>query len=139
MSTTDSDDRLRILLVDDNADTASVLGALVVAWGFDVRVAHTAQQAIALAQEFRPRVVLLDLGLPDLHGYDAAVRIRQEAGKRQIVFIAITGWTQIADQLKSTAAGISHHLVKPVNPEALRAILDGYRAADSRTLADAGR
>ena len=130
-----TDDRMRVLLVDDNEDTAAVLSILVESWGYHVKVAHTAAEAARIAVDYRPRVVLLDLGLPDEHGYELAIRMRLDAGKRSIAFVAITGWTQIADQLRSTAAGISHHLVKPINHDALRAILDGYRAAQDRYLA----
>ena len=83
-------------------------------------------EAIEVAAEFRPRVVLLDLGLPDRHGYDLAQILRQQAGKRRIYFIAITGWTQIADQIRSSASGINHHLIKPANPDVLREILTAY-------------
>jgi len=73
-------------------------------------------------------VVLLDLALPDLHGYDLARQLRKEAAGRPLYFVAITGWYQIADQLQSAAAGISHHLVKPVNLDMLREILSKYQA-----------
>ena len=125
-------DGLRVLIVDDNADHAAMLAELVGMWGYQCRVVTNAAQAVRCCEEFRPRVVLLDLGLPDEHGYKLATRLRGTMGPRKITFVAITGWTQIADQLQSTAAGISHHLVKPVNREALRAILDGYYLSHAR-------
>ena len=121
---------LRVMIVDDNVDAAAMMATLVQTWGHQVSIAHTAQQAIRLAADFRPRVVLLDLGLPDRHGYDLAAHLRRESGSRRIYFVAVTGWNQIADQVKSAAAGIAHHLMKPVNHDLLREILAAYTATE---------
>ncbi len=121
---------LRVMIVDDNVDAAAMLATLVQTWGHQVGVAHSAHQAVRLAAEFRPRVVLLDLGLPDRHGYDLAQQLRREAGSRRIFFVAVTGWNQIADQVRSAAAGIAHHLMKPVNHDLLREILAAYTATE---------
>ncbi len=125
-------DAMGVLIVDDHVDTASMLSTLIKGWGYRTCIANSAREALARCVEFRPRVVLLDLGLPDQHGYVVAKNLRAEMRDRAISFVAITGWSQIADQLNSASAGISHHLVKPVNPDALRAILDGYQAAVDR-------
>ena len=120
--------RLRVLVVEDQLDTATMLAALLTTWGFEVEVAHTGADAMRLATEFKPRVVLLDLGLPDQHGYRLARRLREEMGMAAS-FVVVTGWSQRVDQELSAAAGISHHLVKPVNPDALRSILQRYQDA----------
>ena len=117
---------LRVLVVDDNRDAAAMMAALVQSWGHSAIIAHSAPEALKVAQPFRPRVVLLDLGLPDRHGYDLADGLRHQADKRKIFFVAVTGWTHLADQVRAKAAGISHHLVKPVNHETLRQILAVY-------------
>ena len=123
-------DGLRVMVVDDNVDAAAMMATLVQSWGHQVSIAHTANQALRLAADYRPRVVLLDLGLPDRHGYDLADQLRRDCGSRRIFFVAVTGWNQIADQVRSSAAGIAHHLMKPVNHDLLREILAAYTAAE---------
>jgi CheY-like chemotaxis protein len=123
---------LRVLVVDDNQDTCEAMLALIQAWGHVAKVAKDGASAVRLAAEFHPIVVLMDLSLPDRHGYEVAKQIRREAGAERVFFVAITGWNQIADQLQSTAAGISHHLVKPVNHGILKEILAAYRVALDR-------
>ncbi len=119
----------RVLVVDDNEDQAEKLAAVVRRWGHACRVAHRAVEARRLVATFRPRVVLLDVALPDQRGCDLARTIRDAAGERQVYFVAITGRGQVADQVRSGAAGISHHLVKPVDFDALREILKAYAEA----------
>ena len=121
---------LRVLIVEDNGDTLAALESLASEWGHDVRGARNGAEALRIAETFHPRVVLLDLFMIDRHGYDVAMDLRRQAGERQVFFIAITGWGQIADQLKSAAAGISHHLMKPVNNEVLRELLKAYATAE---------
>ena len=121
---------LRVLVVDDNHDQASMLAMLAQRWNHTVKLAHSATAAVQVAETFRPRVVLLDLGLPDRHGYDLADMLRQQASRRRIYFVAITGWTQIADQIRSSSSGISHHLIKPVNVDVLREILNAYASTN---------
>lgn len=127
---------LRVLIVEDHRDTADALAELIRGWGFAPVVATTGNDALRKATEFRPRVVLLDLGLPDQHGYAVARAMRQQTDLGRLSFIVITGWAQPVDQHLSMSAGISHHLVKPVNPQALRLILEGYKSqaatADAR-------
>lgn len=123
--------KLKVLVVEDQLDTATMLAALLTTWGYEVEVAHTGADALRMAGDFHPRVVLLDLGLPDQHGYRLARRLRDETGPQPMSFVVVTGWSQRVDQELSAAAGISHHLVKPVNPDALHSILDRYQAAIS--------
>ena len=127
---TEAHDRaLRVMIVEDHDDTARMLAGLVEAWGWRAAIAPTGRQARDLASRFRPRVVLLDLGLPDEHGYRVAQDLRRDPGNGDINFVVVTGWAQRPDDALNTGAGIAHHLLKPVDPASLRSILDGYRSA----------
>jgi signal transduction histidine kinase/ActR/RegA family two-component response regulator len=114
---------LRVLVVDDNWDAAASLAVLLRGAGHDIRTAHDGQEAVGVAGEFRPDVVLLDIGLPKLNGYDAARHIREQPWGRRAVLIATTGWAQQADREKSEDAGFDHHLVKPIDPAVLLRLL----------------
>lgn len=118
-------DPCRILVVDDNRDAALSLAMLLQALGNETRIAHDGLTAIELAAQFRPRVVLLDIGMPELNGYDAARRIRAEPWGRDAVLVALTGWGQAEDRRRSREAGFDHHLVKPLEPSMLLAVLAG--------------
>jgi CheY-like chemotaxis protein len=111
--------RRRILVVDDNRDAAASLAELLSADGYHTRLAHDGATAVELAESWGPTIVLLDIGLPRLDGYEAARRIRALDGGAEITLIAITGWGQAEDRAKSSAAGFDHHLVKPVDLAAL--------------------
>jgi PAS domain S-box-containing protein len=113
----------RILVVDDNRDAAESLSMLLHARGHEVQVAYDGLEAVGAAIAFNPDVVLLDIGLPKLHGYDAARRIRDAKGSR-VLLIAITGWGQDEDRRRSRNAGFDHHLTKPVDPEAISRLID---------------
>jgi DNA-binding response OmpR family regulator len=113
----------RILVVDDNRDAAESLSMLLHARGHDVQVAYDGLEAVGAAIAFNPDVVLLDLGLPKLHGYEAARRIRDAKGD-QVLLIAVTGWGQDEDRRRSLAAGFDHHLTKPVDPEAISRLIE---------------
>ncbi len=113
----------RILVVDDNRDAADSLSMLLHARGHDVRVAYDGLEAVGAAITFQPDVVLLDIGLPKLYGYDAARRIRELRGK-DVLLIAITGWGQEEDRRRAREAGFDHHLTKPVDPEAISRLID---------------
>jgi len=121
---------LRVLIVDDNHDHVTMLAELVRHWGHAVQTARSSTEAMQQAADFRPQVVLLDLGLPDKHGYDVAAALREQSGKRRIHFVAVTGWNQIADQIRSAASGVAHHLMKPVNHDVLREILAAYASSE---------
>jgi len=112
-------DRLKILVVDDNRDAAETLSMLLELKGHEVRRAYDGDNAMQLAEDFRPQMVLLDLGMPKMNGYEACRRIRGHAWGAQMTLIAVTGWGQEEDRRKSTAAGFDGHLVKPVDPETL--------------------
>lgn len=105
----------RILVVDDNADAAMTLKAVLEITGYTVAVAHDGAEAVALAAEFLPALILMDIGMPVLNGYDACRRIRDLPSGRDIVIIALTGWGQEEDRASSADAGFDHHLVKPVD------------------------
>jgi PAS domain S-box-containing protein len=113
----------RILVVDDNRDCADSLGLLLQLLGNEVRIVHDGPAAIEAAREFNPRVVLLDIGLPSLSGYEAARKIREQPAAEKAILIAITGWGQEIDRQRSKDAGFDHHLVKPVDPDALATLL----------------
>jgi CheY-like chemotaxis protein/nitrogen-specific signal transduction histidine kinase len=114
---------LRILIVDDNRESADSLGILLRIMGNDIRTAYDGQGGVDVAGEFRPEVVLLDIGLPKLDGYQACRRIREQAWGRAMVLIAVTGWGQEEDRRRSHEAGFDKHLVKPVDPNALLKLL----------------
>lgn len=113
----------RILVVEDEWISAASLERLQRLKGHDVRTAHDGLEALAAAEAFRPHVVLLDIGLPEMTGYEVAHRIRQQPWGQGMVLIALTGWGQEADRQRSTQAGFDHHLVKPVAPAALLHLL----------------
>jgi CheY-like chemotaxis protein len=115
----------RILVVDDNADAAASLAMLLELDGHATRVAHSGADALAAVVEFAPAVVFLDIGLPDLSGYEVAQRVRAMTGlEPRPRLIALTGWGHEEDRARSRAAGFDVHLVKPVDPAALGAALD---------------
>lgn len=115
----------RILIVDDNKDSADSLATLFKIRGHDTRTAYDGLEAVAKATMFRPNVVLLDIGLPKLNGYDACRRIREQSWDETMVMIALTGWGQEDDKRRSKEAGFNFHLVKPVEPDALENLLAG--------------
>jgi signal transduction histidine kinase len=117
----------RILVVDDNQDAAIMLAALLGTWGQTVAVVHDGMSAIEAGKAFKPNVVLLDLGLPLLDGYETAVQLRATPWGKRALVVAVTGWGRETDIERSRAAGIDHHLVKPVLPEALHALLMNSR------------
>lgn len=114
---------LRVLVTDDNEDAASTLADLITQLGHESRVAHDGAEAVALAASMSPDVALLDIGMPELTGDEAVRRIRVQPGREQVVLIAVTGWGQDEDRARSRTAGSDHHLVKPVDPVALAALL----------------
>lgn len=112
----------RILVVDDNRDSADSLAMLLGMLGNEIRTGHDGMEAVRVADEFEPEVVLLDIGLPKLNGYDAAIRIRERLGGK-VLLIALTGWGQESDRKRSRDAGFDHHLTKPVDVDALKRLL----------------
>ena len=120
-------DTLRILVVDDNGDGAEMLQVMLEMEGYAVAKAHDGQAAIAMAGRFRPHVVLMDIGLPDMHGHEAARLILEREGNEDIVFIAMTGWGHDEARRHASEAGMQHYLVKPVDLNVLRDYLSGIR------------
>jgi PAS domain S-box-containing protein len=121
----------RILLVDDNVDGAETLASLLQAHGHDTRVTFSPLAALKLLDEFTPEVALLDIGLPQMDGYELALRLRQRLAGRPCQLIALTGYGQQADRKRSSEAGFQTHLVKPVQPDALLAAIERSAAAYS--------
>lgn len=113
----------RLLVVDDNQDAAKSLATLLELQGYDVCVAHDGPTALARFQSHCPEVVFLDLGMPGMDGYTVARRMREAAGSKAVVIAALTGWGQEADRRRTTEAGFDHHLVKPVDLDALNQLL----------------
>jgi PAS domain S-box-containing protein len=113
----------RILVVDDNRDAADSLALMLRLKGHDIQTAHDGLEAIQAAAAFRPEVVLLDIGLPKMNGYEAAQYIRAQPWGGHMALIAVTGWGQEEDKRRSLEAGFDHHLTKPVDPAALEKLL----------------
>jgi signal transduction histidine kinase len=113
-TTIPSIERQRILVADDNHDAAEALALQLQLAGHDVRTAHDGVQALAVAQTFDPDIVLLDLGMPKMDGYEAAQQFRLRYKERRVTLIALTGWGQQQDRDRTSAAGFDAHLVKPV-------------------------
>jgi CheY-like chemotaxis protein len=114
---------LRVLVVDDNVDTVLSFSILLKSSGHEVFTAHDGYNAVQVAIQHQPDVVLLDIGLPGLNGYEVAKRIRQQPGGKEIVLIALTGYGQDTDRLLSAQAGFNYHLVKPARLEQVKEIL----------------
>jgi CheY-like chemotaxis protein len=104
---------LRVLVVDDNVDTVTTLTMLVQESGHEVRTAYDGFAVLEAALDYRPNVVLLDIGLPGLNGFDVAKQLRQQPALQNIVLVAMTGYGQESDRQRSREAGFNHHLVKP--------------------------
>jgi signal transduction histidine kinase/ActR/RegA family two-component response regulator len=113
----------RILIVDDNQDSALSMAMMLRLMGNEVRIAHDGVEALEKAEAFRPQAILMDVGMPRLNGLDATRRIRAQPWGRSVVIIALTGWGQEDDKTRSQEAGCDGHLVKPVEPAALEALL----------------
>ncbi len=113
----------RILLVDDNVDSAEMLAKLLKLDGQDVRTAHDGSAALDLAASFKPEIILLDIGLPGMNGYEVARRIRKLAGLENVLLAALTGYSQEEDRRQSRDAGFNFHLVKPVTLKLLKKLL----------------
>ncbi|HZV06663.1 MAG TPA: PAS domain S-box protein [Gemmataceae bacterium] len=121
--------RRRILIVDDNRDAASSLAILLQMTGNETCVAHDGQEGLEAAAKFHPEVVLLDIGLPKLNGYDVCRRIREQPWGKDMVLVALTGWGLEEDRRQSKEAGFDLHMVKPVDFDALKNLLHELQAA----------
>jgi PAS domain S-box-containing protein len=116
-------DHLRVLIADDNRDSADSFAMFLQIYGHDVRTAYAGDEALAIAAELRPQVALVDIGMPQVNGYEVARRIRAATWGKDMILIAITGWGQDEDKRQAEAAGFDHHLVKPVSLDRLQSLI----------------
>jgi PAS domain S-box-containing protein len=131
MSTT----RLRVLVADDNLDSAKLSATLIGLWGHEAYQAHAGRDALELAERYRPDVALLDIGMPDLDGYQVAAAIRKAAWGHPMLLIAVTGWGREEDKQRALSAGFDHHLTKPIDPAKLEALLLTVEHRSARAVA----
>jgi PAS domain S-box-containing protein len=127
-SRTASDDAVRaarcaVLIADDNRDAAESLALVLQSCGYVTHLAHTGREALAVAVRERPEALVLDIGMPEMTGYELARHIRREAWGKHALLLAVTGWGQVEDKERAAAAGFDHHLTKPVATEALEELL----------------
>lgn len=115
---------LRILLVDDNADANESMATLLEMLGHVVATAHDGPTAVATARTFLPELVLCDIGLPGMDGYQTVAALRADNGQRKTVFVAVTGYGHDSDRKRALATGFDDHLVKPLDAETLLAFVD---------------
>ncbi|KAK43366.1 response regulator [Caballeronia sp. EK] len=118
----------RILLVDDSDDAALAMSMLLEALGHEVRTEHDGPRALASIDDFKPDVVVLDIGLPGMSGFDVAREMRKRDATRSVLLLALTGWGSEADRQSALDAGFDHHLTKPVDVTDLEALLARPRA-----------
>lgn len=114
----------RVLVADDNADAASTLATMLDLMGHVARTANDGVEAVEAARAFEPEIIFLDVGMPRMNGYDACREIRALPGGGWMTIVALTGWGQESHKQRSREAGFDRHLVKPVSPEVLGAILE---------------
>lgn len=119
--------RRRVLIVDDNKDGAESLAMLLTLEGHETHTAHDGLAALEAAERLRPEIVLLDIGLPLLNGYEVCQRLREQTWGKAMKLVALTGWGQEDDRRKSSEAGFDHHLVKPVDHVALARLIAGSK------------
>jgi CheY-like chemotaxis protein len=113
----------RVVIIDDNADAAAMLAMLIGDLGGEVHVAHDGAAGAELVQRIRPDVVLLDIGMPAMDGYETCRRIRSESSVRDLFIVALTGWGQEQDKQRAHDAGFDAHLTKPADPASLARLL----------------
>jgi CheY-like chemotaxis protein len=123
----DRADKLQVLVVEDDADSAQSMALLLRISGHEVRVALDGPTAIQMASDCVPDVILLDIGLPGMNGYETAQRVAQCCAWRRPLIVAVTGFGQETDRQHSAEAGIDLHLVKPVDPAYLQTLLKRFR------------
>ncbi len=124
--------KLRILIADDNRDSAQTLAIMLRFDGHEVRTAYDGLEALATGQVFQPELVFLDIGMPVLDGYQTARQIRERPWGHDIPLIALTGWSQETDRQTAAASGFADHIVKPADPEQLKKVIDRVRSQKPR-------
>jgi CheY-like chemotaxis protein len=112
-----------VLIADDNVDAALSLAEMLAVMGHEVVTVHDGLAAVESAGAFRPEVILLDIGMPRLNGYEAARRIREQVGGQKALLVALTGWGHEDDKRRAEEAGFDRHFTKPVAPDALEKLL----------------
>jgi len=122
----------RVLVVDDDADGREAMRALLELWGHEVEVAANGEQGVELTLNRRPEVVLLDIGMPGMDGYQVAERIRAAPGGRDPFLVALTGWATVEDHRRAREVGFDTYVLKPADPEHLQALLAAAPAADPK-------
>ena len=127
---------LRILLVEDNDDTAWSMAALLGRHGYEIEVTKDGPSALQVSATYQPDVVLLDIGMPEMDGWQLARQIRQQQNGRQPVLIAVTGYATTADRQRSQEAGINLHFAKPADPKELLEVLAKLSQIGRQELAD---
>jgi CheY-like chemotaxis protein len=127
--------RRRILVVDDNRDSADSLARMLKLLGHEIATAHNGLEAVEMVGAFQPDVALLDLGIPKLNGYEAARHIRQQPCGKDRLLVGLTGWGQEEDKRRTFEAGFDHHLTKPVDPAALEKLLAKVATRRERCIA----
>ena len=115
--------RARVLIVDDYPDAAEAASMLITLYGHECRTATSGQDALAQAATFDPEIVILDIGLPDISGYEVARMLRGRPGGRSLYLAAVTGWGQPEDRARALAAGFDQHVLKPTDAAKIKAIL----------------
>jgi CheY-like chemotaxis protein len=120
---------VNVLVVDDNPDAAESLALVLGQAGHAVRVAGDGLAALDAARETRPEVVLLDLGMPGMNGFEAARRLREDPAACPALLVAVTGWSSDDDRRRTRAAGFAHHLTKPADPAQVLALLGEFASS----------
>ncbi len=119
----------RILIVDDNEDVADSFALVLEHAQREIQIAYDATQALKIAQSFEPQIVLLDIGLPDMDGYTLARRLRESPATKCALLISISGYGRDEDHARATAAGIDHHLLKPLNYTVIEQLINDHDRA----------
>jgi signal transduction histidine kinase/ActR/RegA family two-component response regulator len=126
--------RCKVIVVDDNRDSADALALVLEADGYEVKTGYSGNEALTLAGQVHPHAVILDIGMPDLTGYEVARRLRQEAWGRDVLLVAMTGWGQAKDKESAAAAGFDRHFTKPLDPGELQRVLAEFIEKNSLDL-----
>ncbi len=126
----------KILVVDDNVDGAVTLGVILKHLGHTVRMTHDGASALIVGQEFKPDLVLMDIGMPGMDGYETCERMRQQTWASSARIVALTGWGQEEDKRKAKRAGFDEHLVKPVDRKTLIDVLSATAVSQRQPSAD---
>jgi CheY-like chemotaxis protein len=113
----------RVLIIDDNEDAASLLSMIVTAYGQETEVANTGRHGLQIAQAFRPDIVFLDIGMPEMSGYEVAVALRQLPALQNVYIAAVTGWNDASTRARVITSGFDLHLTKPAAVESILDVL----------------